>query len=332
MALKRIVLNFIKIVLVSLVILGVFAILMMAPEVGYKGEAQVRVIWGDVIGYLWVDAKCNITYFPFTFPLTWIIGKGHFSGKFLFISKPIYYYTGLNERTMDMYPTILHRSPEDLQREALQRAALKQLYFNLPFLFILLMLVGYLKLQDLYLSILISMLAFSFGNVVVASIVFSTTFIFFLYLRFKFKEGILLKTWKFLVREYEEQRRPEKKLQKLDVKRLPLIYRLLLKLPLPSLESFVQESQGIFWAVIVPVCLVLYAVVGFWTLIYFSFPTNVILFLTVPTIIFLFFLRIMLERFISEWNAMIGGSEKEWNIEKLVDEYLDIVRKRKREV
>ena len=123
--------------------------------------------------------------------------------------------------------------------------------------------------------------------------------------------------------------RSEVKTGKIDTRDMPLFYRLILKLPLPSLDFLPDVSHGIFWAVIMPIFVVLESYLGLFLLVAFSFPTNIVLVGVIPGIILLFFLRIQLERFINWWNATIAQQGFEWNVEKATREYLDLQKNHK---
>jgi len=117
--------------------------------------------------------------------------------------------------------------------------------------------------------------------------------------------------------------------EKIDERKLPLIYRLILKLPKPSLDFLPEFSHGIYWAVIVPIFLTLESFMSLFLLVGFPFPLNLLLAGIIPTIIFILFLRISLERFINWWNANVAHSGFEWNVEKSAKEYLDFLEKKK---
>lgn len=117
--------------------------------------------------------------------------------------------------------------------------------------------------------------------------------------------------------------------EKIDEKKLPLIYRLFLKLPKPTLDFLPDFSHGIFWAVIAPLFIALEFFLSLFLLMGLPFPTNILSVSIIPTIIFIIFLRITLERFINWWNATIAHQGFEWNVEKLAKEYSDLLKKQK---
>lgn len=120
----------------------------------------------------------------------------------------------------------------------------------------------------------------------------------------------------------------EEKFEKIDKSRLPLFYRLILKIPCADfLESC---SSGVFWAVIVPIFLFLELFLNMYLLLFFPFPINIVLASMIPIIVFIVFLRISLERFIRWWNSEVAGTGFQWNIDKTVGEYLDLLKKKKK--
>lgn len=118
------------------------------------------------------------------------------------------------------------------------------------------------------------------------------------------------------------------KLGKIDEEKLPLIYRLILRLPKPTLDFLPEVSQGIFWAIIVPIFLILEFFLSVFLLVAFPFPTNILFTSIVPTIIFIIFLRTMLERSINSWNALMESGIV-LNVEKAVRDYVDFLKKQK---
>lgn len=129
-----------------------------------------------------------------------------------------------------------------------------------------------------------------------------------------------------------------------ELEQIPSRYRLLvklfLKLPNPSLPFFIlkhfPEFEGIFWALVVPLSLSVFFWVYLWFIpflsLHFSFPMNVIIGLLVPTIPFVLFLRIELDRIILWWRS-IHHEPREWQIAMRVEEFVELLhrqQKRKR--
>jgi hypothetical protein len=312
-------------------VITVFIIIMSYPGFSYKGEASIHVIYEDRLGWMLVNAECNMTYSPFLYAYSWLTGKGQYSEEFFFWSKPTYYFSGYDPITGEPSERVLHRTPEDLQSEAIERKALKEMYANLVFNLLLSALIIIAKMQDMYISIILGTLGFSFLGFAEALVIFVSLTGFFVYVRARLKTGILISAWNYVVEEYRRRKEPREPpiLKKLDVKRLPFIYRIILKIPVPSLDALPSTFQGIFWAIIVPVLLVLIFLFTMFSLTYFIFPLNVILSALAPIIVFLLFLRIIVERFIKQWNAMIEGQKLEWNVAKQIEEYLELLKKQK---
>jgi len=126
-----------------------------------------------------------------------------------------------------------------------------------------------------------------------------------------------------------------------ELKSIPLQYRLLvkilLKLPNPSLPFFIlkkfPEFEGILWAVVVPIFFMLYSFFNAWLFSFLSlsvgFPLNVILGFVVPVVIFVFFLRIQLERMILLWRNT-HHPLREWDTSKRAEEWIQLLRKQQR--
>lgn len=113
------------------------------------------------------------------------------------------------------------------------------------------------------------------------------------------------------------------------------LIKLFLKLPNPSFPYFVLKKlpgiEGIFWAVVTPILLTLYFLSSIWLIAFLSlhviFPFNILLGLLIPAVIFVFFLRIELERTILWWKNLQSPS-KEWDISKAVEELSEVFKKK----
>ena len=111
------------------------------------------------------------------------------------------------------------------------------------------------------------------------------------------------------------------KLKRIEEKDLPILYRLLFKIPLKSLGS----SSGAFWALVCPILLLLNFFFDFFILVYFSFPINIILALAVPAVVFILFVRVMLERLINWWNNEAVTGYVKRDLEEVLDEYITLI-------
>lgn len=126
-----------------------------------------------------------------------------------------------------------------------------------------------------------------------------------------------------------------------ELEQIPLRYRwllkLFLKLPNPSFPYLIlkrlPEIEGIFWAFIVPIFVMLYFLFGVWLVSFLSlvvsFPFNVLLGLFIPTAIFILFLRIQLERTIQWWKNLRSGS-REWQVSDVAEELIELLRKQQK--
>jgi hypothetical protein len=114
----------------------------------------------------------------------------------------------------------------------------------------------------------------------------------------------------------------QEKFEKIDRERLPLFYRLLLKVPIPSISITIDISSGIFWAVIFPIFLFLDFFLNIYFLIGFSFPINIFLVCVVPVAILVIFVRVTIDRFINWWNSAVVGGYTQRELKKVLQEYL----------
>jgi len=119
----------------------------------------------------------------------------------------------------------------------------------------------------------------------------------------------------------------EGKVKTIDKGKLPWYYRLILKIP--GADFVESASSGIFWGIIVPIFLILEFFLNISLLVFFPFPMNIALALIIPVVILLVFLRVSLERFINWWNSAIDDSF-EWNIDKSMPEYLELLKKKEK--
>lgn len=122
----------------------------------------------------------------------------------------------------------------------------------------------------------------------------------------------------------------EKKLEKIDKSKLPLFYRLILKIPLPSLDSMSDTFQGLFWVIVAPVSVIATFFTSLLLLTCVPSPANIVAVVLVPSVFILAFLRVSTERFIQGWNGLIETSTKEGDVEKLMNEYLEILKEQER--
>lgn len=156
---KRKFLSFIRKLVIGLLFTGLFALLSIFPNLGYFGEASTSVKAKDPTGFWLVSANCNVTYNPFLYSFSWLLRSGSFSGlTFTFVSYPTY--------GGGPTPSPLWRTPKELEEEAILGLILDQVFLNLPFNFILLLVIEFGKLRELYICLFGGIIGFPFGGMV----------------------------------------------------------------------------------------------------------------------------------------------------------------------
>jgi len=118
------------------------------------------------------------------------------------------------------------------------------------------------------------------------------------------------------------------KTKEITVKELPWFYKLVLKIPG---TDYLESAGGLFWGILAPTFLTLEFFLSLFLLAYFTFPMNVILILVIPLSTFAVFVKITLKRFINWWNANFGKSGLEWDIDKALQEYIDLLKRQNKE-
>jgi len=182
--------SYLRKVVLALGITVFFSILSLFPSLGYFGEASTSKLGygSEGVGWLKVSANCNMTYNPFLYSFTWLGGRGVSSDSFIFWSKPTWTTGGIE-----------WRSPEDLRDEAIIRTVLGQLLVNIPFNFILILLIVLTRMQDLYLCLIVGIIGFLLGGPIGAFASFFAGLSFIVLIRLRLvKEGILVKISNFL--------------------------------------------------------------------------------------------------------------------------------------
>lgn len=109
-----------------------------------------------------------------------------------------------------------------------------------------------------------------------------------------------------------------------DGKRLPLTYRVLLKLPVPRVPEFFYNLP---WIIIVRLSIFFYVFVAMTLLLAFPFPANIILAVSGPAIITVFLARIQMGREINFMNGRVAQEGYEWDIDKTLKEYFDLMER-----
>jgi hypothetical protein len=118
---------------------------------------------------------------------------------------------------------------------------------------------------------------------------------------------------------------------KKKIKNLPLLYRIILKFPKLSLESFSMEFQGIFWALIVPILLVCYTFLVLVFMFFLPSPINMLVTAVVTVFICGLCLRIILERELKIINTQMEAGGFEWDLKKSMKDYRKLLDKEESE-
>jgi hypothetical protein len=112
-----------------------------------------------------------------------------------------------------------------------------------------------------------------------------------------------------------------------DSDQLPLVYKLILKVPKLSLDGASEKVYGIFWAVILPILVICEFLTNLMLLTYARFPFNVLSVILFNSVVGLFALRILVERTLNSEKAILNQGHFEWKVEETFNEYLRCLRK-----
>jgi hypothetical protein len=181
---------------VSVIITIFLAVLSAIVNVGYHGRTlDVEVKGQDTSGNLYVIALCDVTFNPVLYPLSWLLGCGRFSGKFYFISTPLYGASPSGEYSPRRY----WPSRYDLMEQALYSLLVHHLSFNSIFIFAVVLVAFLLHVYDLCLCIIIGALFFPLGGPISAIISFLTVLSITLFTRVKLRRNLLIELWSMLM-------------------------------------------------------------------------------------------------------------------------------------
>jgi|APFre7841882654_1041346.scaffolds.fasta_scaffold00002_25 hypothetical protein len=123
----------------------------------------------------------------------------------------------------------------------------------------------------------------------------------------------------------------ERKLQRIDREKLPLFYRFILKIPIPAIISSIDIPSGIFYAIILPIFMLLDFFLNIYFLIGFSFPINILLVCVVPVVFLAIFVRATADRFINWWNSGVVGGYVQRDVKEVMKEYLALKENKAKE-
>lgn len=170
------------------------------PDIGYKARIEEYTVERrEQSGNIIVVAKCDITFNPFLYGLSWLNGEGWFIGDYTFTSSGAWYL--IQGDTGDYYLRWRNPTPEEIKQEATSRLQLSQFNLNILFNAVIFFIIGLLKLHDLYLCIFGSITGFLIGGPVGALLSFIVIII-TVYIRFRvWKEGLFTKMRRFFLEE-----------------------------------------------------------------------------------------------------------------------------------
>ena len=118
--------------------------------------------------------------------------------------------------------------------------------------------------------------------------------------------------------------------KEIDQENMPWYYRLVLRLPKLSIEEFSEVFQGLFWVLFLPLLIVCNFFLGLVLFLFLPVPVNFIMVGAITLVLFIIFVKTQLERFINAWDAMIKKEPIEWNIDKTLQGYIELLQKEKR--
>jgi len=179
--------SFARKLITTICVVTIFTLLSIFPNFSFVGEASIRIEDAEASGFLWVRAFTNITYNPFLYTFSWLSGNGISSGSFLFLSKPPYHIYGVR----------------NLEDEAIHHAILDQLHISIIFNLVLLLILGLLEVQDIYICMIIGAIGFPLGGLLGALAGFIATLIIVSYIKLRHGEGVLESGWNFLSGKYD---------------------------------------------------------------------------------------------------------------------------------
>jgi hypothetical protein len=114
-------------------------------------------------------------------------------------------------------------------------------------------------------------------------------------------------------------------LKRIDRKKLPLFYRVLLNVPVPAFMASIVDRipSGAFWVIAGAVWMAdLSMALNCYLLLSFSFPINAIMICVFPVAPSLVVLRIAADRFVCWWNSVVVGGYSQRDFRKVLEEYV----------
>jgi hypothetical protein len=109
---------------------------------------------------------------------------------------------------------------------------------------------------------------------------------------------------------------------------LPLVYRLILKIPKISLDNLSMEVSGLFWVIILPIFVIGEFLINLLLLTCISFPFNYAFVTIFNSTIALFIIRILVERTLNAEKALLAEGHFKWKIEETFNSYLESLKRK----
>ena len=182
-----------KTLFLSLVITVFLMFLSSLPGLGYSGRTlNVEIKGEDNHGNLYVLANCEVTYNPVLYPLSWLIGSGRFSGRFYFISAPLYGASPSGEFS----PHRFWPSRYELMQQALDSLVFHHLSVNAIFMFIVVLVSSFFHIYDLYLCVFVSAIFFPLAGLMGTITAFFSILLISIFVKVILKrDGLLVELW-----------------------------------------------------------------------------------------------------------------------------------------
>jgi len=121
----------------------------------------------------------------------------------------------------------------------------------------------------------------------------------------------------------------EEKFKRIDLDNLPLFYKIIMKIPAPT-ESAINIPGGIFWAIVLPIFIILEIFLNIYLAVAVSFPLNIVLICAIPLVILVAFVRLTISKFIVWWNSVVVGTYTQREITEVLEEYIAMKDNRKK--
>jgi hypothetical protein len=112
---------------------------------------------------------------------------------------------------------------------------------------------------------------------------------------------------------------------------LPLVYRLILKIPKISLDDVSMKISGLFWILILPIFMISEFLVNLLLLTCMSFPFNYASIIVFNSAIALLIIRVLVERTLNAEKALLSEGHFKWNVEEIFDSYLESLKRNEKE-